>query len=152
MSNPIIDLEIILFKFIQENINDSEFVKSIKISPEAISIIKQIVKNQPELIQDIVKHIKNILKDGKLDASDIPSIILLIKDVINLNKVDLKLSRLNIIEFIKNVLIIVLESDVLKIKNKDEYIKMVISSVTLLESSIDVEKTTISCNCFGFKK
>ena len=31
MSNPIIDLEIILFKFIQENINDSEFVKSIKI-------------------------------------------------------------------------------------------------------------------------
>jgi hypothetical protein len=151
-SSPLSDLESILFLFIEEKINDSEFIKSIKISSEAIAILQNIVKKQPVFIQDILKQVTNILKGSKLDAYDIPSIILLIKDVVNLNKVDLRLSRFNIIELIKNILIIVLESELIKIDNKDDYIKLIVSSVALLETTIDIEETTVSCNCFGFKK
>jgi len=147
----VIDLETILFSLIQEKIKDIEFVKFIQISPQSIAILQQIVTNQPDFIQDIVKQIISIVKDGKLDASDIPSIILLIKDVVNLNKMDLKLTRFNIFELIKNILIIVLESDAIKIDNKDDCVKLIIASISLLESSIVLEET-VSCSCFGFKK
>jgi hypothetical protein len=58
---------------------------SIVISDKSIDIINMLLKNSPKIFDDLGKNITSIMNDGILDVSDMPSIILLLKDFLNLN-------------------------------------------------------------------
>ena len=55
-------------------------ISSIKLSKSQIDIINTIISNSPSLIKDINNGIISIVKDGHIDALDIPQLIILIKD------------------------------------------------------------------------
>ena len=57
----------------------------ITISKDIIEIINKIIKLNPQLLTDIEKSIKNVLKDGKIDSNDIPEFILIIQKRFYLN-------------------------------------------------------------------
>lgn len=59
-------------------------ISSIQLSEKEISIIKLLVSNTPDSLLDIKTCILEIIKDGKIDASDIPQFLKIIKDVYTL--------------------------------------------------------------------
>ena len=58
----------------------SENVSSIQLSKKEIDIINTIISKNPLLLHNINKAIIAIIKDGRIDAIDVPEIIILIKD------------------------------------------------------------------------
>ena len=72
----------------------------ITISKDIIQIINKIIEVNPQLLNDIEKSIKEVLKDGKIDSNDIPEFILIIQilyERLNNNK-SFKITSKNIIE------------------------------------------------------
>jgi hypothetical protein len=58
----------------------NESISSIQLSKEQIDIITTIATKSPTLIKDINNGIVSIIKDGRIDSSDIPHLINLVKD------------------------------------------------------------------------
>jgi len=54
---------------------------SIKLTPEATSIINSIISLTPNTLTDIEKATIEIIKDGKIDSKDIPNLIVVIQRV-----------------------------------------------------------------------
>jgi hypothetical protein len=72
----------------------------ITISKDVNKIINKIIELNPQLLNDIEKSIKNVLKDGKIDSNDIPEFILIIQILYErlYNNKSLKITNKNIIE------------------------------------------------------
>ena len=62
----------------------NKVTSSIQLSEKEISIIRLLVSNTPDTLLNIKTCILEIIKDGKIDASDIPQFITIIKDVYTL--------------------------------------------------------------------
>ena len=54
-------------------------VSSIQLTKKQIDVLNIIIANSPSLIKDINSDIISIIKDGRIDALDIPQLIILIK-------------------------------------------------------------------------
>ena len=99
-------------------------------------------------MKNIYKDIKKITEDKAITLNDIPEIILLCKDIFNLysesNKI--KLTKIEIIEFIKNIVLFILfKSDLVKINDSDKelIINLINLSIKLLETKINLRKTCV---------
>ena len=116
----------------------------IKLNPELIGILTSIIKNNPDQFSTIEESFKNILKDGKIDSSDIPYLMELLSDIykiiVNL-KIDNDKSSPSelcgqIVKLIFNIMItekfIVIENDV---EMKKSFNALVDSSVMLITLS-----------------
>ena len=55
-------------------------VSSIQLTKKQIDVLNIIIANSPSLIKDINTGIISIIKDGRIDALDIPQLIILIKE------------------------------------------------------------------------
>jgi hypothetical protein len=55
-------------------------ISSIQLTKKQIDVLNIIIANSPSLIKDINTSIISIIKDGRIDALDIPQLIILIKE------------------------------------------------------------------------
>ena len=113
---------------------------SIVISDKSIDIINMLLKNSPKIFDDFGKNITSIMNDGILDVSDMPSIILLLKDFLNLNLKN-KIRDLTVqdsVQFIKDLLLLLIEEKYIKVNDRKTAEKIIDTSIELLSSSINV--------------
>jgi len=61
--------------------NDMQKKISITLTPEATSIINNIISLSPDTLTDIEKAAVEIIKDGKIDSKDIPNFIVIIQRI-----------------------------------------------------------------------
>lgn len=117
--------------------------KKINLNDESIQVINLILGSNTTIFNDLSKHIKYIIEDKVLDSNDVPSLILIIKDIVNINTAQinkLKLTREQIIVFIKNILFILIESDTIKVTDKETVKQLIELSIQLLSTKINVQK------------
>lgn len=140
---------LILSDLLKTLIKDTDLINKIQIDTNILSIINMIIQNHPEVLNNISNDISIIISDGNINMADIPQIILLIKDSYNLvgSAKNLKITKKNIIDFIKYTMIILIESNFIKCDNKDLIISLINLSINLLESEVNLDKKII-CKCF----
>jgi len=144
-----VSLESELFQIIESKVADAGFVLQLGLSKQEIYVIHLLLTQQRGLFGDIGKHLSEIVADGKIDPLDIPNLILFAKDLIHMRNAPL--SNLNIktkdmIDFIENIMLILLQSGIIKTDNMKLYESLLKSSVALLESTIDLKETTCKCS------
>jgi len=140
----------LILALIKENIKNIEFTSKINLNEESIRIINLIIGSNTNIFDDLDKNIKDIIADRVLDINDIPSIILSITDIINLSSTKLnklKITRYQVINFIKDILKILIELDTIKVSDKVLVEKLIDLSIKLLSSKINVKKVV---TCFIF--
>ena len=142
VNSPILLETTILNQLLAKITNNKDFLLSINLTETEINIINLILSNHPELLNNICNDISDIVKDKVINMNDIPRIILLLKNVINLYSTtkNLKIKKNDIIDFIKNILIILINSDIIKIDSEDKVLinNLIILSVQLLETNVNI--------------
>ena len=121
-----------------------------------LNFLGKITESYPELLDDIEKSLDDIISDKVIDSNDIPKLIVLLKNVYkNFNDSNnfKKLFNVTIedsINFIKNIILILIELDHIKVKDKANVVIIIDLCIDLLTTSIDVTETLISKlkNCF----
>jgi len=119
------------------------------ISPKSCEIAEYLLSKRPDVFKTVEEEIVKIASDKKLDITDLPSLILLLKDLLNLNKNEIKSGLKNVtvddlLQFIKDLLIILIEKDIIIVNNKNDVMKIIELSVQLLKSNIDISTTIFS--------
>lgn len=76
-------LEETFLDLVKKSLENEETKKkiSIPLTPEVTSIINNIISLTPNTLTDIEKAAIEIIKDGKIDSKDIPSLIIVIKSL-----------------------------------------------------------------------
>ena len=149
----LIDLSFNLTTFITNIIKDLSFNESIKLNNDSTTVIELILTKYPKLLDDMGTHLNKIINDNIINNKDIPEMLLLMTDVLNANTSELnklKLTRKQVINFVKDIFIILIESNIIKTfskENKDIIISLLDISIKLLESKVNVKKVI---NCFFF--
>lgn len=117
----------------------------LKLEPKHLHLIQKITELLPTIFDDLSDSISKIYEDKVLDSKDIPSLVILMKnsykkciDSKELNKQIKGITLEDSIDFIKNVLLILIELGHLKVENKDDVILMIDMCVDLLTSSVDM--------------
>ena len=137
----------LLMKIIKKISEDKQFIDSINLDKKNLDIIYYIFNKHPKILENICNDIKNIIQDKIISINDIPSIILLCKDIFNLysESNNIKLTKIEIIEFIKNIMIILVKGNLIKINDSDKklIIDIINLSINLLETKVSLRKTCI---------
>jgi hypothetical protein len=107
------------------------------------------VNNSPEIFKIIEKDINAIITDGILDTEDLPLVVLLVKDVLNLNlsSINSSIKGLTVqdsIQFIKDLLIILIKEDYIIVRDEKKVKKLIDNCIDLLSSTINVKTTLFS--------
>lgn len=113
-------------------------------SPESIETMNTLLLNELEMLKAMDKNLVSIMKDGKIDIADVPEIILLMKHTANLYSPKLKtlkITRGDLVIFIREVLIMVVSSELLDIKDRELYVKLIYSGTNLLEATVELDET-----------
>lgn len=139
----------LLIKLLSSEESVAKMKSSIKISDKSIEFIRLLVNSSPEVFKTIEKDINAVMVDGVLDVADLPSIILLVKDVLNLNLDTIKSGVKNLtvqdsIQFIKDLLLILIEEDYITVNDKKTVEKLIDACIELLSSTINVKTTVFS--------
>lgn len=140
-----------LFVLLNELFNIKENVDNLitlNINLEGINFIKEVLQYTPDTLKLISNQINEIVKDGVLNTDDVPFIVNLIKDIINLdfkkNK-NIKFTVENSLLFIKTLLEILIVKNLIQVNNSDKVFKLIDVSFLLLTTSIDTKENCITC-------
>ncbi len=141
-----------LIDLIKVNILNNIDNLSFKINNSSINIINIVINNTPATFDKLTNSIKDIISDGVIDHKDIPKILLLVStlyktDFKNLIK-NMSLTSNDIIEFIKVLIKIFIELEIVHVKNKNDIYETIDASSELLELVIPSQE--IKCGCFNF--
>jgi hypothetical protein len=141
-----------LTKFMTNCVRDLTFGETYKLDSDSIMVIYLILSKYPKLLDDMSVHLKNIINDSVINNKDLPEMLLLMSEVLNTNTSELnklKLTRKQVINFVKDVLIILIESKKIKINSTEKVIVLSLLdvSIKLLESKVNVKKVV---SCFSF--
>lgn len=124
----------------------NELKINLKLEPTFLDLLKKINELLPELLGDIDTSISEIVKDKVIDSKDVPRLIVLIKDVYK-NFTDSKKLKVidNItledsINFIKNLLLMLIELEYIKVNDKENVLLIIDLCVDLLTTSIDIKE------------
>ena len=139
----------LLIKLLSSEENVKNLKANIKITDKSVEFIRLLLNNSPEVFKTIEKDINAVIVDGVLDIADLPSVILLVKDVLNLNLDSINSGVKNLtvqdsIQFIKDLLLILIEEDYITINDKKTVEKLIDACIELLSSTINVKTTLIS--------
>lgn len=107
-------------------------------------------------VQNVIDGIKEVFADGKLDLSDIPTLITLITNILNLNLSNLKVNiNIDVISVvIKLIIHILIMQKIINISETEEATidKLIDSSIKLLNTTILISNVKCSCfSCFSKK-
>lgn len=106
--------------------------------PLVNKIAKEILQNE-KFREDCKQNIKEILKDGKLDANDTPYLISLVVDIFN-NTPEFEITEDKIAAVFKIVLMDLINSMNLAEDNKEMIEKLIDSSLKLLTKQVKQKK------------
>jgi hypothetical protein len=139
-------------KLLQSKLSDTEFGIKVNLNADSLAVLNLVLSKCPQVIDSIGIHIKKIMSDKVINLSDIPEIILLVQDVLNTNVNELnkiKVTRGQVIQMIKNIFIILIESNEIKTtpETKENCLILLDLSIKLLESKVNVQKV-IKCRLF----
>ena len=130
---------------VKENVDN---LITLNINLEGVNFIKEVLQYTPDTLKLISNQINEIVKDGVLNTDDVPFIINLVKDIINLdfkkNK-NIKFTVENSLLFIKTLLEIFIVKEIIKVNNRDKVFNLIDVSFLLLTTSIDAKKDCITC-------
>ena len=139
----------LLIKLLSSEESVNKLKTEIKISEKSIEFVRLMVNSGPEVFKTIERDIDEILVDGVLDIADLPSLVLLVKDVLNLKLDTIKLGIKNLtvqdsIKFIKDLLLILVEEEYILVTDKETVKKLIDACIELLGSTINLNATTVS--------
>lgn len=145
------DKKMVMGKLLADFLLDKTKVDKLKIdlnlNTKFLDFLKKVTESYPELLNDIEKSLSDIVSDKVIDSNDIPKLIVLIKNVYkNFNDSNnfKKLFNVTIedsIYFIKNIILILIELDYIKVKDKNEVKQIIELCIDLLTTSVDVTET-----------
>lgn len=148
------DKKMVIGKLLADFLIDKTKVDKLKVdlnlSTQFLDFLSKITESYPELLNEIEKSLTDIVSDKVIDSNDIPKLVVLIKNVYkNFNDSNnfKKLFKITIedsINFIKNILLILIELEHIKVKDKDSVIIIIDLCIDLLTTSVDVTETLIS--------
>lgn len=121
-------------------------IQKYDISIESIALIHVLLKDAPSLFYEISTEIYKVLEDNKFDSHDIPHVIRIIKDVVELNMGIIKgihsFKTDVLIQFIRTLFIFMVETDhvCIPLMNKINIINTLDSSIHLLSTTLAVPK------------
>jgi hypothetical protein len=111
--------------------------------------LRSVIEAFPTIIETIGKRILKILSDDVIDMNDLPTFILLIKDIINLNVKDLKkikVTRSDIADMIESIMFILIDTNTIRTgDNKDSFLALLKLSMQILDASVNLNNTIGYC-------
>ena len=118
-----------------------ELYEKLHVSKKTVEIIKVLMDKSPDFFNDLENDVKKILADGVLDITDVPVMITMMKDICNINIPQLskdikKITVDESIQFIKDIVLVLIEYDHIQVKDKDVVVKMIDVSIDLLKSTV----------------
>jgi hypothetical protein len=145
-----------LIDLIKEKIMGKDNDISFTINEKVIQIINIVIDKCPESLNKITDNIKDILSDGVLDQKDIPKILVLITNLYNtdfksvMNNISIDTN--DVVEFLKTIIKLTVEFDLVTVNNKNDIYEMVETSGTLLQLVIpsptnQIDTNMRSCAC-----
>ena len=147
---PSLDLLLIFTELTRlENIisNVNELV-SLNIDNNSIEFIQMVIEKSPDTFKSISSKMSAILQDGVLNSDDVPLLINIIKDVMNIDHKKMARNMMtveNVLKFVKSMIEILIVKDHIKVDDKDKIFKLMDISFTLLTTSIDTSETITDC-------
>lgn len=146
------DFLTLLKEFLNSELKRDEL--KIKLSEKDIKLLKALSEKFPELFTTILKDLEKIMKDDVLDLTDIPNLVILIKDIYNIYSTKIstieKTTLNDSISIIKTIILLLLELDYIKVVDKEKFIKLLDSSIELLSSTVTMNNSLCSFfKCFA---
>lgn len=145
----LLNLAEILTNLLLEESKLNEVKLKLNLDNEYLDLLRKISDMFPVLFQEIDESISEIVSDKVIDSNDVPRLMVLIKNVYKkfsdskkLNSIK-KITIEDSINFIKNLLLILIELEHIKVKDKENVILIIDLCIDLLTSSIDVSSTII---------
>ena len=140
-----LDLVVILGELFGVESKINELKLELKLKDSNIEFIKFIISNFPECLKEISNNLSIVLEDGKLDVSDVPILINMVKSIVNNTSKSIKKVKSvtidQLVDFIRNVIEILIHKDYIKVDNKDKVFKLIFVSVELLNTSVDASQS-----------
>jgi len=137
-----------LFKFFSDltgtsdKLNELKIKLSFTIDDKVLELVKLIVDKSPESFKTISKTFSEIVADGKLDASDVPKLVLLVsilyKTELKQLFSDQKLKISNLLDLIKFLVHSVIELELVPVENKEKVMQVLDVSLSLLDSVLEL--------------
>ena len=116
---------------------------SLNIDKETVELIKKILDKSPKLFENISNRLDEILLDNVLNTDDVPVLVKLIKDILNLSIPDLsdiELTVEKLINLVKKLLELLINKDYIKVENKEKVFTLISISFELLSSSVNIKQ------------
>lgn len=116
---------------------------SLNIDEETTNLIKNILDKSPEVFKNISDRLSEILSDNVLNTDDVPILVKLIKDILNLsipNLSDIELTVEKLINLVKKLLELLINKEYIKVENKEKVFTLLSISFELLSSSVDLKQ------------
>ena len=150
-----IDLLMILGEMLKDELGINNLKLELKLKDSNLKLIKDVVDSFPECLNKISSSMEFVLQDDKLDVSDVPILVKLVKDIVNgtSNGVD-KLKNVTVeqwVDFIRNIIEILIHKNIIKVDDKEKVFKLLFVSSELLSTTIEVSGgvTSIFKKCFN---
>ena len=155
-NKKLLNLATILGTLLADETKIGEVQQKINIDGNTLDLMKKITELFPDLLGEIDDSISDIVADNVLDSSDVPKLIVLIKNVYKKFNDSKKLKSIqkitleDSINFIKNLLLLLIEYEHIKVKDKENVMIVIDLCIDLLTTSIDVSESLFDVikSCF----
>jgi len=121
---------------------------TLNVDQKGIDFIYMLLDKSPATLNSISEKISEVLQDGVLNTDDVPILINLVKDIMNMDRNKISISMLsidNVIVFIKTIFEILIIKDHIKVENKDKIFQLMDISFLLLTTSLDTKVNIVDC-------
>jgi hypothetical protein len=121
---------------------------TLNVDQKGIDFIYMLLDKSPATLNSISEKISEVLQDGVLNTDDVPILINLVKDIMNMDRNKISISMLsidNVIVFIKTIFEILIIKDHIKVENKDKVFQLMDISFLLLTTSLDTKVNLVDC-------
>ena len=139
-------IKLTLIQLLERLLQDNEKVKkmNLTLTPDIKSFIQKLLEKEPQLFATCETSLQKIISDNKINANDIPDLMVLITIIFNaidsFDKKDLK--NVDYYELVKNILHIIIELYVEKHcdNNNENNVLLVQCALRIVDSSIELIK------------
>jgi hypothetical protein len=137
-----------IFSYLLISKRELQKFTTLNIDQKGIDFISMLLYKSPATLNSISEKISEVLQDGVLNTDDVPILINLVKDIMNMDRNKISISMLsidNVIVFIKTIFEILIIKDHIKVENKDKIFQLMDISFLLLTTSLDTKVNFIDC-------
>ena len=137
-----------IFSYLLISKRELQKFTTLNVDQKGIDFISMLLYKSPETLNSISEKISEVLQDGVLNTDDVPILINLVKDIMNMDRNKISISMLsidNVIVFIKTIFEILIIKDHIKVENKDKIFQLMDISFLLLTTSLDTKVNLVDC-------